>query len=55
MKHLKFYFLSLFALLGLAACDSTKTSDEILKECGSGVVMVTNQFYYKIKIGRAHV
>ena len=50
MKHLKFYFLSLFALLGLAACDSTKTSDEILKECGSGVVMVTNQFYYKITL-----
>ena len=50
MKHLKFYFLSLFALLGLAACDSTKTSDEILTECGSGVVMVANQFYYKITL-----
>lgn len=50
MKYLKFYFLSLFALLGLAACDSAKTSDEILTECGSGVVMVANQFYYKITL-----
>lgn len=50
MKHLKFYFLSLFALLGLAACDSTKTSDEILTECGSGVVMVANQYYYKLTL-----
>lgn len=32
------------------ACDSAKTSDQILTECGSGVVMVANQFYYKITL-----
>ena len=32
------------------ACDSAKTSDQILMECGSGVVMVANQFYYKITL-----
>ena len=50
MKHLKFYFWLLFVLLGLASCDRAKTSDEILTECGSGVVMVANQFYYKITL-----
>ena len=50
MKYLKFYYLSLFVLLGLASCDRAKTSDEILTECGSGVVMVANQFYYKITL-----
>ena len=47
MKQLKIFFLSLFAIVSLVACDSAKTSDEILTECGSGVVMVANQFYYK--------
>ena len=50
MKYLKFYFWLLFVLLGLASCDRAKTSDEILTECGSGVVMVANQFYYKITL-----
>lgn len=46
----KLFFLSLFAIVSLVACDSTKTSDQILTECGSGVVMVANQFYYKITL-----
>lgn len=50
MKQLKLFFLSLFAIVSLVACDSTKTSDQILTECGSGVVMVANQFYYKITL-----
>ncbi len=48
MKQLKNFFLSLIAIVSLVACDSAKTSDEILTECGSGVVMVANQFYYKV-------
>ena len=48
MKQLKIFFLSLIAIVSLVACDSAKTSDEILTECGSGVVMVANQFYYKV-------
>ena len=50
MKQLKLFFLSLFAIVSLVACDSAKTSDQILMECGSGVVMVANQFYYKIAL-----
>lgn len=50
MKQLKNFFLSLFAIVSLVACDSAKTSDEILAECGSGVVMVANQFYYKVTL-----
>lgn len=50
MKQLKLFFLSLFAIVSLVACDSAKTSDQILTECGSGVVMVANQFYYKITL-----
>lgn len=50
MKQLKKFFLSLFAIVSLVACDSAKTSDEILAECGSGVVMVANQFYYKVTL-----
>ena len=50
MKQLKIFFLSLFAIVSLVACDSAKTSDEILTECGSGVVMVANQFYYKVTL-----
>lgn len=50
MKQLKLFFLSLFAIVSLVACDSTKSSDQILTECGSGVVMVANQFYYKITL-----
>lgn len=50
MKQLKKIFLSLFAIVSLVACDSAKTSDEILTECGSGVVMVANQFYYKVTL-----
>lgn len=37
-------------MIGLVACEGTKTSDELLSECGSGVVMVANQFYYKITL-----
>lgn len=50
MKQLKIFFLSLFAIVSLVACDSPKTSDEILTECCSGVVMVANQFYYKVTL-----
>ena len=50
MKQLKLFFLSLVAIVSLVACDSAKTSDQILTECGSGVVMVANQFYYKITL-----
>ena len=50
MKQLKIFYLSLFAIVSLVACDSAKTSDEILTECGSGVVMVANQFYYKVTL-----
>lgn len=50
MKQLKIFFLSLIAIVSLVACDSAKTSDEILAECGSGVVMVANQFYYKVTL-----
>lgn len=50
IKQLKLFFLSLFAIVSLVACDSAKTSDQILAECGSGVVMVANQFYYKITL-----
>ena len=50
MKQLKLFFLALFAIVSLVACDSAKTSDQILMECGSGVVMVANQFYYKITL-----
>lgn len=50
MKQLKNFFLSLIAIVSLVACDSAKTSDEILTECGSGVVMVANQFYYKVTL-----
>lgn len=50
MKQLKIFFLSLFAIVSLVACDSAKISDEILTECGSGVVMVANQFYYKVTL-----
>ena len=50
MKQLKLFFLSLFAIVSLVACDSAKTSDQILTECGSGVVMVADQFYYKITL-----
>lgn len=50
MKQLKIFFLSLFAIVSLVACDTAKTSDEILTECGSGVVMVANQFYYKVTL-----
>ena len=50
MKQLKIFFLSLFAIVSLVACDSPKTSDGILTECGSGVVMVANQFYYKVTL-----
>ena len=50
MKQLKLFFLSLFAIVSLVACDSAKTSDQILMECGSGVGMVANQFYYKITL-----
>lgn len=50
MKQLKLFFLSLLAIVSLVACDSAKTSDQILTECGSGVVMVANQFYYKITL-----
>ena len=50
MKQLKIFFLSLFAIVSLVACDTAKTSDEILTECGYGVVMVANQFYYKVTL-----
>lgn len=50
MKQLKIFFLSLFAIVSLVACDTAKTSDEIFTECGSGVVMVANQFYYKVTL-----
>ena len=50
MKQLKLFFLSLFAIVSLVACERTKSSDQILTECGSGVVMVANQFYYKITL-----
>lgn len=50
MKQIRLFILSLFAMIGLVACESTKTSDEILSECDSGVVMVANQFYYKITL-----
>lgn len=50
MKQLKIFFLSLCAIVSLVACGSAKTSDEILTECGSGVVMVANQFYYKVTL-----
>ena len=50
MKQLKIFFLSLIAIVSLVACDSAKTSDEILTECGSGVVMLANQFYYKVTL-----
>lgn len=30
-----------------AGCNSKMTSDEILDECGSGVVLIVNQYYYK--------
>ena len=44
MKQLKIFFLSLIAIVSLVACDSAKTSDEILTEFCSCVVMVANQF-----------
>ncbi len=50
MKQVKVLFLSLIALTIMAGCGGTKTSDEILEECGSGVVMIANQFYYKITL-----
>ena len=47
MKQLKIFFLSLCAIVSLVACDSAKTSDEILTECGSGVVMLLTSFIIK--------
>lgn len=50
MKNFKILMLILFASIGLVACDSTKTSDEILAESESGVVLVVNQYYYKLTL-----
>jgi len=48
--RIKLLILTLVTLLTMTACDSTKTSDEILQECGSGVVMVVNRYYYKLTL-----
>lgn len=50
MKKFKSITLLLFCLISLVACNSTKSSDEILAECGSGVVLIANQYYYKITL-----
>lgn len=50
MKKFKSITLLLFCLISLVACNSTKSSDEILAECGSGVVLISNQYYYKITL-----
>ena len=40
----------LITLLGVTSCNKNKTSDEIMQECGSGVVMIVNQYYYKLTL-----
>lgn len=43
---LRTLLISLCTLL-LASCDGKMSSDELLNECGSGVVLIVNQYYYK--------
>ena len=50
MKNLKSLTWMLFLLICLASCNATKSSDDILDECGSGVVLIANQYYYKITL-----
>lgn len=50
MKNLKSLVWMLFLFISLASCNSTKSSDDILDECGSGVVLIANQYYYKITL-----
>lgn len=50
MGKVKNIFWILFAFCVLVSCESSKSSDEILDECGSGVVLIANQYYYKITL-----
>lgn len=50
MEKVKNFFWMLFAFCVLVSCESSKSSDEILDECGSGVVLIANQYYYKITL-----
>jgi len=47
MKQLN-YYLALMLLALLAACDTSKTTSELLDEAESGVVLVRNDFYYRL-------
>ena len=50
MKRIKHFLCLLAALAGFASCNGPMTSDEIMESCGSGVVMVVNQYYYQLKL-----
>lgn len=51
MKKLRTMLLTLLATLSFVSCgDGTMTADEIKAECESGVVMVVNQYYYKVTL-----
>lgn len=50
MKQVKLLWYSLLVLVVFVSCNSAKTSDEILDECGSGVVLIMNKFYYKVTL-----
>lgn len=50
MKQVKLLWYALLVMVALVSCNSSKTSDEILDECGSGVVLIMNQYYYKVTL-----
>lgn len=51
MKKLRTMLLTLLATLSFVSCgDGTMTADEIKAKCESGVVMVVNQYYYKVTL-----
>lgn len=50
MKKLLASFLGLSMLVGCSSTSKTKTSDQLLKECASGVVLIYNKYYYQIEL-----
>lgn len=56
MKKLRTLLLTLLATLSFVSCgDGTMTADEIKTKCESGVVMVVNQYYYKVTLPSSDV
>lgn len=43
-------FIMAITMLTISGCKTKMSSDEILEHCGSGVVMILNQYYYKVTL-----